>query len=283
MSAFDECALFRIAWITDPHLNHVPASRWDPWCDALRSSDPTALLITGDISDGDDGWFQLDRLTAGVTCPIYFVLGNHDFYGGSVAQTRRRAVQAARESSRLVYLTDSEPIRLADEVYLVGEDGWGDGVIGDARTSPIRLQDFQQIDDLRGRTTDDRLATLRAQGDESADRLRQKLMQVPDAAVTVWVATHVPPYRESCWYEGRIADDQWAPYFVCGRVGECLDDVATRRPRMNLEVLCGHTHHRGVYRRAHNLRVYTGAADYGHPAIEGLIEPGGLKGLAGSA
>lgn len=48
----------------------------------------------------------------------------------------------------------------------------------------------------------------------------------------VIVATHVPPYRESCWYEGKISDDNWAPFFVCGQVGEVLLWYSERKPKV---------------------------------------------------
>ena len=46
---------------------------------------------------------------------------------------------------------------------------------------------------------------------------------LPDDTRSVIVLTHVPPFREACWYQGHTTDDHWAPFFVCGEVGQaCL-------------------------------------------------------------
>jgi hypothetical protein len=87
----------------------------------------------------------------------------------------------------------------------------------------------------------------------------------------VLVATHVPPCREACWYEGKTTDDNWAPFFVCGAVGRILRSASESRPDCQFTVLCGHTHNAGVANITANLIVYTGAADYGRPDIEGLV------------
>jgi len=230
-----------------------------------------ALLITGDISEGDDVVFELNRLADAFGGDIFFVLGNHDFYGDGVANVRREVVSVARQSATLTYLTDAGPVPLSPETWLVGEDGWGDGTVGDAVGTLVRLHDFAQIDDFKGLSTESRNRILKAQGGESADRLRQKLFSLPRDAGEVVVATHVPPFREACWYQGRTADDQWAPYFVCGQVGEVLKAFTCDRPDTKVTVLCGHTHHAGTATLRENLVVHTGAARYEHPEIVGIL------------
>ncbi|WP_153559394.1 metallophosphoesterase family protein [Roseimaritima sediminicola] len=286
----------RVAWLTDPHLNHASAVSWDSLIrsieasspDALVSSPdalvgppdalvgpPDALLLTGDISEGEDVVFQLNRLTAALAGPIYFVLGNHDFYGGSVARTRSRMVEVCGAESRLVYLTDQFPVALSPGVGLVGDDGWGDATIGDYDHSPVRLADFQHIDDFRTEPSEHWQRRLQALGQESADRLRPKLRQACERFRTVVVATHVPPFREACWYEGQTTDDLWAPFFVCGHLGKLLMEFAERYPEHRWLVLCGHTHHGGVAHLRDNLTVVTGGAEYGQPRLTGLIDVDG--------
>jgi hypothetical protein len=43
-------------------------------------------------------------------------------------------------------------------------------------------------------------------------------------------------------------------------------------PAVNFTVLAGHTHGKYDGKIAPNLRVLVGGADYGHPALAGLIE-----------
>ncbi|MFM7113065.1 MAG: Eco57I restriction-modification methylase domain-containing protein, partial [Planctomycetota bacterium] len=42
------------------------------------------------------------------------------------------------------------------------------------------------------------------------------------------VATHVPPFREACWHEGELSDDQWAPHFTSVVMGDALRAVISR-------------------------------------------------------
>ncbi|EMI16110.1 calcineurin-like phosphoesterase [Rhodopirellula maiorica SM1] len=262
----------RIAWITDPHLNHVSSRDWDQWSDCIASTQPDALLITGDVSEGDDVVLQLRRIADSVAAPVYFVLGNHDFYQSSIARTRQNVIAASRELDALNYLTDLGPIPLAEGIFLVGEDGWGDATIGNFEDSFIQLNDFKLIDDFRETSADLWKAKLNQLGADSAARLQAKLDAVPVDATHILVATHVPPFRESCWYEGKTTDDNWAPFFVCGRIGQTLVEFCQHCPDCKTTVICGHTHHDGIATLLENLTVYTGAAVYGSPGIEAVIE-----------
>lgn len=262
----------KFIWITDPHFDHVAASDRDDFFASLREQPAGGIFLTGDISEGDDVTVMLRRLAADAGLPVYFVLGNHDFYGKTIAATRREVVAITRDERRLSYLTDCQPIQIGPSVYLIGDDGWGDGTVGDYEASPIRLRDFAMIDDFTQVPPErwrDQIAQL---GRESAERLEVKLRSLPGDATDVIVLTHIPPFRESCWYEGRTADDLWAPFFVCGEVGRMLQTIAPERIHLRITVLCGHTHHDGVATMAPNLIVYTGASAYGNPAIEAMVD-----------
>lgn len=261
----------KFIWVTDPHFDHVAASDRDDFLASLRDQQADGIFLTGDIAEGDEVAVMLRRLAAEAGLPVYFVLGNHDFYGKTIAATRRDVVAVTREDQRLDYLTDGQPIRLGESVYLIGDDGWGDGTVGDYEASPIRLRDFAMIDDFVQMPPErwrDQIAQL---GRESAERLDVKLRSLPANATDVIVLTHIPPFREACWYEGRTTDDLWAPFFVCGEVGRVLQTFAPERMGLRITVLCGHTHHDGVATIAPNLVVYTGASAYGSPAIEAMV------------
>jgi hypothetical protein len=55
---------------------------------------------------------------------------------------------------------------------------------------------------------------------------------------------------------------------VCLAAGNLLLEVAQSYPGCHVLVLCGHTHGDGEVRVLDNLRVLTGAAEYGDPKIE---------------
>lgn len=262
----------RIAWLTDPHFTHVKLATWDPFVEAVQRRNIDALLLTGDISEGSDVPFQLRRLADSLARPIYFILGNHDFYQGRIATARRRIVDLAREHPLLHYLTDCWDLRLTDRVGLVGDDGWGDATVGDYEGTPIRLADFERIEDFQPLDAAARKAALIALGREAAERLEPKLLDALDRYETVFVLTHVPPFREACWYLGKTTDDAWAPFFVCGQLGTLLRSAAETHPDRQLRVLCGHTHHPGTARLAANLTVHTGVAQYGSLVLSGQTD-----------
>ena len=276
--------MLRLVWTTDPHLNHAPVSAWDRWVNGINALRPDAVVVTGDISEGEDVTFQLQRMTEafrvdGHQVDIHFVLGNHDFYRSSIAETRRRVIELCRDHPKLHYLTDLPPIELSPGVFLIGEDGWGDATVGDYERSPIRLSDFELIEEFKNSNPGRWKRMLQEQGQLSAARLSSKLDALPESATQVLVATHVPPFRESCWYMGKTTDDDWAPFFVCGQIGEALLTHCKNHRQQNVTVLCGHTHHDGVATMRKNLIVHTGAAQYGQPSIEALvtIEDGAFK------
>ena len=262
----------RLVWTSDIHLNHADFKAWDAWAAQIRKSDADGLIITGDLSEADDVGFQLRRIAESFPVTIFFVLGNHDFYGASIASTRRNVASLARDVPSLCYLTDVSSIELMPGLFLVGEDGWGDGAEGDYENSTVRLNDFVAVKDFCRVDPISWPRLIREQGMESAGRLRSKLETLPDSAREVLVATHVPPFRESCWYEGKTTDDNWAPFFVCGSVGEVLKQFAMEHPEVKMTVLCGHTHHSGTAEIMPNLVVHTASADYGTPKVERVLE-----------
>lgn len=260
-----------IAWITDPHFDHVTRETWRQWADEVIALAPHALIVTGDISEGDDVTHRLECLADTFDRPIYFVLGNHDFYGKSIAETRRQITELTRDHEHLHYLSDCGPIYLAPDAVLIGDDGWGDASEGDYLQSTVRLNDFEQIDDFRGRSADAWFAILQREGRGSSDRLAKKIAGLPATVQHVLIATHVPPYREACWYEGHVTDDNWAPFFVCGHVGDALRRAAQANPDRQHRVLCGHTHHEGDTEILPNLIVHTGYSRYGTLSIESIV------------
>jgi len=78
----------------------------------------------------------------------------------------------------------------------------------------------------------------------------------------------VPPLREAAWCHGRPSGDDYLPFFSSKAVGDMLLEVAESHPACQILVLCGHTHGGGEVQVLLNLRVLTGAAEYGHPKIE---------------
>lgn len=262
----------RLAWATDLHLEFCNDAQVEAFCAQLTASAPDALLISGDTGQAPTVLEYLRRLERSVSCPVYFVLGNHDFYRGSIAGVRSRISQALATEDRLHWLPFAGIVTLGEETALVGVDGWADGRYGDFLASRIVLNDYRMIDELTDLNPAARLAVLNRLGDEEAAKLRQLLESALSARRRVIVLTHVPPFAEAAWHEGRTSDDAWLPHFACKATGDALLTAADAHPARELLVLCGHTHGAGEVQMRPNLRVITGGAEYGHPAVQRIIE-----------
>jgi len=258
----------RLAWLTDIHLDFVGDAGTDRLCDEIAGSGGEAVLLGGDIAKAGSLEAFLRRMAGRLRSPLYFVLGNHDFYGGSVEGVRRRVATLTREGLGASWLGALDVVSLTSKTALVGHDGWGDAHLGDHWRSGVILNDFLLIEDLRLLAKADLARVLGELGDASAAHLRGVLPKALDRHEHVLVLTHVPPFRDACWHQGQISDDDWLPYFTCKAVGDALLEVMSARSDRRMTVLCGHTHSPGECRPLPNLRVLTGAARYGQPAIQ---------------
>jgi len=262
----------RLVWMTDVHLNFVEPPQLDEFFDRVVATDGDVVLLGGDIAEAPTLMNDLARMSARVDRPIYFVLGNHDYYRGSIQAVRRQMRALCRQQPKLVYLSQlDEPVELAPHVGLIGHDGWADAREGDYDRSLVMLNDYRLIDELAGFTRPQRRPLLEALGDEAAAHVARLLPAALDRFAHVYVLTHVPPMREACWHEGALSDDEWAPHFTCQSMGRAMVSIMRERPEKRLTVLCGHTHSAGQAQPLPNLTIETAAARYGHPEIARVI------------
>ena len=257
----------KLAWVTDIHLDFLDEAGVGAFCESIASSRADGVLVGGDIALAATVEATLRNMTRHFGKPTWFVLGNHDYYGGSVAAVRERATALSREG-RAVWLGAVDVVELTPRAALVGHDGWGDARFGDHTGSTVLLNDFFRIRDLVGSDKARLAQVLGRLGDESAAHLRRVLPLALERFEHVLVLTHVPPFREACWHQGRISGDAYLPYFACKATGDVLLEVVSRRADRQVTVLCGHTHSAGECRPLPNLRVLTGAAEYGRPSIQ---------------
>jgi predicted phosphohydrolase len=265
----------QLVWATDVHLDFLAEADRDRFAAAIAVAARGArgVVLTGDIAQGVDVDARLAELAVAVQAPIWFVLGNHDYYRSSIAAVRARMRAVTAGHPTLAWLPAAGVVRLSDDVALIGHDGWGDARLGDPDRTTVMLNDFVLIDELAGLDRGARHARLRALGDEAAASLDAHLAEALGWARWVVVAIHVPPFREACWHDGAISDDAWLPYFTCAAAGDVLRAAMAARPDVQMTVLCGHTHGAGEAAILPNLRVVTGGADYGTPVVRRWSRP----------
>jgi predicted phosphohydrolase len=235
--------------------------------DRVRQERPDMLLVTGDIGESDSVARFVDELAA--IAPIYYVLGNHDYYRSSIA--------AVRDHLPPGWLPSNMPLQLTERTVLLGIDGWGDARCGDLN-SQVQLSDWQLIEDFAPVRYDReaRIALLNDLGTAEAFALGELLARAP-ASETLVVLTHVPPFPEACVYDGAQSEPAWLPWFTCVATGEVLAEYARAHPNKQIIVLCGHSHGASVCRPEPNLEVRTGGwppnvEGYGNPIVQATLE-----------
>ena len=258
----------RIAWMTDIHLDMLSAPQFEAFMTNLTNRAVDGLLLTGDIADGQTLFDTLEAFDSRLPFPVWFVLGNHDYYGTSIERQRTKLAQWCGRGRSARWLNLETPILLSEETALIGHDGWSDGRYGDFFGSSVVLNDYRFIDELTGHAKDALHARLKALADEAAATLESRLLDAFEMAAHVIVATHPPPFVEACWHEGQATLNEWTPHFSCKAIGDILKRVMCQRPDRSVHVYCGHTHSSGYVRILDNLEVTTGGARYGQPHFQ---------------
>ena len=142
----------RIIWITDPHLNFVRPLAVREFLDDVAEREPAAVLIGGDIGEAHNVVAYLEQVDELWQRPVHFVLGNHDFYRGSIAGVRREIDRLCERRPLLNYLSHRGVVELTSKLGLVGHDGWADARVGDYEHSTIMMNDYKLIAELSARS-----------------------------------------------------------------------------------------------------------------------------------
>ena len=270
-----ECShKMKAIWLTDIHLEFLDESGFRYFIRDLCNKNADAILISGDIAQAPTVGDYLLRIAQTLAIPVYFVLGNHDYYNGSVPDVRAAVTDLSYGVNNLHCLNACGPVYLNSTTSLVGHDGWGDARLGDYHNSTVILNDFLLIFDFAGLHREELRQQLNHLGHEAAEHFRTVLPEALSVTEHVVVVTHVPPFVEAAWYEGQYCDPDWLPFFSCKAVGDVLSQVMQKHQDKRMTVLCGHTHGGGRSQILPNLVALTGAAEYGYPAIQEIFEWG---------
>ena len=263
--------MHKFVWLTDIHLDLANS---DSLFKDIATVKPDSILIGGDIGESrnPEEFTHLRQIGDAFDCPIYFVLGNHDYYFGLFNNVNHAASKLHNEFSNLKWLRHSGVVEFTPDTALIGHGAWADGRLGDYANSIVTLNDYILIDDFRGSDKTARLQLMKRMGGGAAIHIRHSLLEALQTYRNVYLLTHVPPFEAACWHEGRPSNNDFLPHFACGAVGDMLVDVMNKYPKHNLKVLCGHTHSGGLARITDNILVRTGDTKYGSPKIQRVFE-----------
>lgn len=287
----------KIIWLSDIHLNFLSGKETVKFLESITKSSSDVIWISGDIAQADTLIMYLSMLDSEIKRPIYFILGNHDYYLSSFNEVRSKIRKLCNESERLYWLNESGVVEITPEAGLIGHDSWADGRLGNYERSDLLLNDYILIEDfnplIKEAESDSqsfpgvinnipnlfismqakqaRLTRMQALAEEAVLHIERYLTKALERYKHVFFLTHVPPFRESCWHRGKISDDNGLPHFSTKIVGDTLVSIMEENPDRNLTVMCGHTHSKAEVQILENLTVFAAQADYGNPKVQKVL------------
>jgi 3',5'-cyclic AMP phosphodiesterase CpdA len=260
----------RLGFATDVHLDSIEGDKANSrrqLAAEKMASDVDALVIGGDISLGPHLTEHLSAFCRGAGVPVYFVLGNHDFW-----DLRHAKVQAAAAEFP-GYLDRAGVVELTATTALVGRSGWYDALSGNPfAPSNVSPKDWRRTERLVSvwRDAYQLQRACRAWATEETEAVRPVLEAAADRYEHIFFVTHFPCFTEACWDEDGYPDIEergWWPWSINTTMGHMLLEVVESHPKVDFTLLTGHTHGGGRKQLRDNLLCFSGKARYGHPAL----------------
>lgn len=265
----------KIAWLTDIHLNFLKPEARKKFYQRISDTAAEAILITGDIAEAQNVCQILSEFSQHTNQPIYFVLGNHDYYNGSVESVRKNIRELCTQNEKLIWLGLPALIPLQKSTLLIGQDGWADARYGDFDHSVLTLNDSRFIVELFQAFLVNKSALkheMQKLADADAKMLEcTLLLALQSHPEKIIIATHVPPFPECSWHKDKLSDANWLPYFTSKATGYVLSTLAKKYPKTHFLVLCGHTHSSAHFKPIQNLEIKAGSAAYHQPKLQEII------------
>jgi predicted phosphohydrolase len=269
----------KLIWCSDIHLNFIGGGKRLPegelmdFYNSLKQAEGEAVLITGDIAEGHNVVDTLQEMSEAVGKSIYFVLGNHDFYGSSVEDVHNSVKNLGKN---IKWIPKDAGTPLSDSTILLGVDGWGDCRNGDYENCKITMSDWLYIKELN-RGYRQGMAELKKEIQFLADRDAKKLDKRVRAAIkkgftNIILATHVPPFANACYNAGRKSTPDGLCFWSSQILGTSILPLVKASPEVSFTWLCGHTHSGVTLHVTPNLTVKVAQADYYYPTIEEELE-----------
>lgn len=250
-----------ILFLTDLHLDRTSEEKIDCLLGRIRNTNSNAVLVTGDISDAHNLRRHLSLLAE--ACgprPLYFLLGNHDFYGGDFDSVEKDMESLCNTTQNLHHLNASRIIPLAKGIGLLGHGGWADARAGEGMETMVQSRDCGSIKDFQKLDHWQMLGRMRTLGAESAEKIRSILPLALTCYRHVIVATHVPPFENAVYHSGKPAAHRHLPHFCNLSVGVMLIGIMRAFPHRRVSVLAGHSHGACSEKITRNLSVRVGAS-----------------------
>ncbi|MFC3909149.1 metallophosphoesterase [Legionella dresdenensis] len=102
----------KLAWLTDVHLNFLDADERKKFYQEIINTKCDGVLISGDIAEAPSIKNILTAFATLIKKPIYYILGNHDFYRGQIDAVRNEMTALTEYNEYLFWLPASKVMQL---------------------------------------------------------------------------------------------------------------------------------------------------------------------------
>jgi 3',5'-cyclic-AMP phosphodiesterase len=278
----------KLVWLTDCHLDHVAQTMGNrgiiEFIDTVKAQQPDMVVITGDTSTSKLFCEHISAIEAGLRCPIYFIMGNHDYWGGSMDSLRANVKSLTQVAQQLKYMPLVSHIMIGSKTAVVGHDCWYDANVGDPMRSSFIMNDWFQIKEFQQyvRQTEDTSRVFRDKNslvlharklaNEGVNHIAEGIKSASRYANRIFVLSHPVPFNTAHIYNGKQGSNDAAPWYVCKTLGDTLMEAAKAYPNISFVSLSGHTHGEYNGQMLKNLKVHVGGALYNLPRIAGIFD-----------
>lgn len=274
----------RFAWASDTHLDRIDtAEQIIQFAQNLVKTSPDGVFLSGDISISPRLVYHLSAIERIVQCPIYFVLGNHDYYNGEIGKVREEMNHISSSSQYLKYLPTNRYVSLTPKTVLIGHDGWYDGQYGDPKRSNVIMNDWVMIRDFVNDSggykyvkdtgsVKNKQSLLLAFQNLAYDSMLHVHAGIKSAASTcknMIIMTHVPPFPTESNQD--IHDKNLDPWYGSKVMGDMLIKASQSYPQHQFTILCGHSHKKQTRQITNNLVMKVGGSTYGSPSLSEIV------------
>ena len=259
-------ATFSTIWLSDLHLDKTSPSRIGRLLGQIADNQSDCVFITGDISTSRKLTEHLALLAAACAPrPIFFISGNHDYYGSTIAEVDADITSLCAKVGNLHHLDGRQIIPLTRDVCLVGHGGWADARAGFGLRTDLRSPDHRAIRDFHGLSHEQCLLRMQEMGKGSAMAIRRILPLALSRFRHVVLLTHTPPYAKSVRYNGEACGRLHLPHYTNVSAGLAIRGIARAFPERKITILAGHTHSATVTHIGPNICVRVAHARTGRP------------------
>jgi predicted phosphohydrolase len=267
-----QASQYSALWVGDLHLDKAEDRQRAKLFDTIRSSQSDCVIITGDIGHAHD---LQDHLTAlASVCwprPCYFVPGNHDYHGSSIAEVENTLDKLQREIPNFHFLNGKKLIPLGDDTCIIGHGGWADARAGYGQRTIIDSPDRHAIRDFYGMDQRMALGKMNELGRNSAAAIRKILPLALSRYHHVVIATHVPPFPTAVRFNDQPCGRMHQPHFSNLSAGLAILGIARAFPQSRITILAGHAHSQCIQTILQNLTIRVGHARTGRPDVFDLV------------